>query len=362
MLSGSTQTPAGVARGAASMGTREDTNGRANLTACALSTLAQSRARRGSFAERAPSVLAPADELVGLGGADPADRFSLPALVAGGVSVVPWTVNDPARMSALARAGAHGLITDRPDLLDSALPPLGGRPFDAQGHRGARGLRPENTLPALEAALDARVTTLEVDVALTADGVPILAHDPELSRTCRANEAAKADRVVALTLSEVRRGFVCDRLTMPPPQTNELGESPVATAFARARGLPHAYTPPTLDDALAFVKAYGVQSAAELPSVGRCPGCASAAAGVGFSIELKVSAETFARGETAAPAAFVERVVEVVKRHGVEERVAVQSFDADVLRAVETAHPELRTVYLVGRERGALSCDPAPKQ
>ncbi len=43
-------------------------------------------------------------------------------------------------------------------------------PYDLQGHRGARGLRPENTLPAFEAALDLLVTTLEADVHLTADG------------------------------------------------------------------------------------------------------------------------------------------------------------------------------------------------
>ena len=54
-------------------------------------------------------------------------------------------------------------------------------PFIIQGHRGARAVRPENTLPSFEAALDAGATSLETDVHLTADGVPVLVHDPQLS-------------------------------------------------------------------------------------------------------------------------------------------------------------------------------------
>jgi glycerophosphoryl diester phosphodiesterase len=53
-------------------------------------------------------------------------------------------------------------------------------PFLIQGHRGARGLRPENTLPSFEAALDAGALSIETDVHLTADGVPVLIHDPVL--------------------------------------------------------------------------------------------------------------------------------------------------------------------------------------
>src|SRR5438270_10768473 len=53
--------------------------------------------------------------------------------------------------------------------------------FNLQGHRGARGLRPENTLPAFEAALDIGVTSIETDIHLTSDGVPVLIHDDSLS-------------------------------------------------------------------------------------------------------------------------------------------------------------------------------------
>src|SRR5215207_8645136 len=53
--------------------------------------------------------------------------------------------------------------------------------FDLQGHRGARGLAPENTLAAFERALEIGVTTLELDIGLTSDGVVVIAHDPYLN-------------------------------------------------------------------------------------------------------------------------------------------------------------------------------------
>src|SRR5262245_3318088 len=53
--------------------------------------------------------------------------------------------------------------------------------FDLQGHRGARGLKPENTLPSFEVALDLGVSSIETDVHLTRDSVPVLVHDSQLS-------------------------------------------------------------------------------------------------------------------------------------------------------------------------------------
>src|SRR3954464_10968 len=50
--------------------------------------------------------------------------------------------------------------------------------FDVQGHRGARGLMPENTIPAFLLALDSGVTTLEMDLVITKDKQVIVSHDP----------------------------------------------------------------------------------------------------------------------------------------------------------------------------------------
>ena len=53
--------------------------------------------------------------------------------------------------------------------------------FDVQGHRGARGLRPENTIPAFLIALDSGVTTLEMDLCITKDGKVVVSHEPFMS-------------------------------------------------------------------------------------------------------------------------------------------------------------------------------------
>ena len=53
--------------------------------------------------------------------------------------------------------------------------------FDLQGHRGARGLRPENTLAGFAFALDLGVSTLELDCAVTRDGIVVVSHDPVLN-------------------------------------------------------------------------------------------------------------------------------------------------------------------------------------
>ena len=57
--------------------------------------------------------------------------------------------------------------------------------LDLQGHRGARGLAPENTLAAFAWALAIGVTTLEMDAAVTKDGIVVVSHDPALNPVCR---------------------------------------------------------------------------------------------------------------------------------------------------------------------------------
>ena len=62
-----------------------------------------------------------------------------------------------------------------------ALMTLPASAFDLQGHRGARGLAPENTIPGFETALRIGVTTLELDLAMTKDGVLVVSHDSQLN-------------------------------------------------------------------------------------------------------------------------------------------------------------------------------------
>src|SRR3954470_22797234 len=91
------------------------------------------------------------------------------------------------------------------------------RPFLLQGHRGARGLRPENTLPSFEAALDAGVTTVETDLHLTRDGVAVLCHDARLGEwwatplgSAPVLGPAHRPAISSLTVEELR-GYRADR-------------------------------------------------------------------------------------------------------------------------------------------------------
>jgi glycerophosphoryl diester phosphodiesterase len=82
--------------------------------------------------------------------------------------------------------------------------------FDLQGHRGARGLAPENTLPAFASALSIGVTTLELDLAMTSDGVLVVSHDRRLNpdHTRGADGtflAAEGPAIRSLTLAQLQR-------------------------------------------------------------------------------------------------------------------------------------------------------------
>src|SRR5579875_1820854 len=133
---------------------------------------------------------------------------------------------------------------------------------DLQGHRGARALHPENTLPSFEAALDAGVSSIETDVHLTRDGVAVLCHDPLLCdppcRLLRPGSAAFAGVppwVSQSTLADLR-DYRADGNPDPsrfPDQCAAI--TPLAAVFAEQHGV-HPYGIPTLEELLRFTAAY----------------------------------------------------------------------------------------------------------
>jgi glycerophosphoryl diester phosphodiesterase len=175
-----------------------------------------------------------------------------------GFRVVPWTVNEPDRMRELVSFGVDGLITDRPDLalaLDAGI--------DIQGHRGARGLRPESTLPAFERALELGTSTLEFDLSLIADGGAVVWHDARL-------EAPKCSgpRDGGIELATAKRDDLkkwrCDGLLSArfPEQRREVG--PISREFAAARHL-NVFSPVTLRELLDFFELWGRKHPGAVP-------------------------------------------------------------------------------------------------
>jgi glycerophosphoryl diester phosphodiesterase len=307
-----------------------------------------------------------------LPGSPSSELHGVKLLQAAGHAVVPWTVNDLAAMKSLLKLGVRGLISDRPDLLREAVAGFDadgdGRPgdyldadglidsakFDAQGHRGARDLRPESTFPAFEAALDQLVSTLETDCAITRDGVPVLSHEPDVTAAfARRPDGGEVHAVIHhLTLKELQSRYVLDRLQPTrPAQSRDLAGSPVAVAFARTQGLASPYAMPSLKQLFAFVRAYEQHyrtgaGKAHPESARR----AKNASRVKFDLETKLSPSLEARGLTPGFKPFAHAVAGVVKAEGLESRTQIQSFDYRTLLEVHVAYPAIQTVFLLGDE------------
>src|SRR5688572_20930239 len=108
--------------------------------------------------------------------------------------------------------------------------------FDVQGHRGARGLKPENTIPGFITALDSGVTTLEMDVVITADNQVVLSHEPWISSSfcfdstgrVISEKDEKKFNIYKMTYDQVAK-FDCGSKGDPkfPQQTRERQSKPL---------------------------------------------------------------------------------------------------------------------------------------
>lgn len=164
------------------------------------------------------------------------------------------------------------------------------------GHRGARARRPENTLPAFRYAIAEGVDFVELDVLITKDNVPVVVHDPLIDGT----------PIYTLTLAEVKQ-YDCGAKQSPwfPMQV------PVPGASV-----------PTLDEVFDLSRESTVQ----------------------FNVEAKLSVDH--PELTPGPEAFAGLILDSIRKHGIEQRVILQSFDPRVVRAMEKLAPSIR--------RGAL--------
>lgn len=339
-------------------------------------------ARAGGGADPRPPALSPwhllladGDPRTGVPDRAPgtSEIVDVKSLQAAGFPVVPWTVNDRARMDHLLALGVDGIITDRPDLLHQALQAFDankdGKPgdyldangnvdparFDAQGHRGARDLRPESTLPAFEAALDLGMTTLETDCVITRDGQAVLSHEPRLERTKtrrldgRPMPTGDGIAIRNLTARELQATY--DRamtLSERPLQTLDPAASPVSKAFAEARGLPSLHAVLTLQDLFAFVKAYEAHYAARAAEGdARARARQAAARRVRYNLETKTSPADERAGLTPEPASFTRVLGRAVEAAGLTERTTVQSFDYRTLLVAQREFPRLGLAFLL---------------
>ena len=179
------------------------------------------------------------------------------------------------------------------------------RAVKVQGHRGARGVRPENTIPAFEYAIAAGVDALELDMAVTRDNVIVISHDPYLEPPVCTGPRAKAV-IRELTRAEILQ-WDCGAMQNP--------------AFPRQQAIPGTRMP-TLDEVFALATKGSFD----------------------FNIETKIFPD---RPQlTPPPEEFARMVLEKVRKHGLTKRVILQSFDFRTLHAMKKLAPEIRLAAL----------------
>ncbi len=233
-----------------------------------------------------------------------------------------------------------------------------------QGHRGARGLRPENTFPSIEVALDVGVSSIELDLHLTAEDIPVITHEPFLReqpfRCAEPNspyavDPSKPTPIRQLTLEQLRtlRADVNVDPRRFPKQTTEI--TPLAKWFADDNGY-HPYTIPTLIDLLLFVQAYSDEPG---EMVGKTPEQQQRARRVRIDLELKRypfrSHELREQFDPWKGGVLERATVEAVRSTGMSDRVIIRSFDHRSLRAIRAYDGRLTTAILLS---GDVPADP----
>lgn len=178
------------------------------------------------------------------------------------------------------------------------------------GHRGARARRPENTLPAFRYAIEQGVDFLELDVAVTKDNALVISHDPLINAAICSGPKTGVP-IHTLTLAELNQ-YDCGAKQNPLFKT----QVPVPGTHI-----------PTLDEVFDLSRGTTVQ----------------------FNVETKIFAD---KPElTPDPETFTKMILDLVKKHGIEQRVILQSFDPRTLRVMKGLDPSIRRAALFETNR-----------
>lgn len=194
--------------------------------------------------------------------------------------------------------------------------------FDLQGHRGARGIYPENTIPGFIKALDFGVTTVELDLAITKDKRVIVSHEPWMSaEICLqpdGSEIAKAEQmnfnIYQLTYEEIKQ-FDCGSKGNErfPEQEKVKATKPLLSDVIKA-----------VEDHIKSYSRYEVD----------------------YNIEIKSRKD----GDNVyhpSPQEFSDLVYALVDQYLPWERIVIQSFDLRVLKYWKEKYPHVRLALLI---------------
>jgi glycerophosphoryl diester phosphodiesterase len=188
--------------------------------------------------------------------------------------------------------------------------------LDLQGHRGARGLFPENTLPAFKAAMDIGVNTLELDTVLTKDKQLIIHHDTNLNpEICIWTNGSKVEAIPVknFTVSELKE-LDCGAL-----KNKRFPEQAIVPGTKLS----------TLKEFFMYVKEYERENKISRPFL--------------FNIETKINEKNYTNEDISD---YARIMVKTIEEAGVVKRSTVQSFVLEVLPEVKKLNPEITTSAL----------------
>jgi glycerophosphoryl diester phosphodiesterase len=193
--------------------------------------------------------------------------------------------------------------------------------FDLQGHRGCRGLRPENTLEAFEHALEIGVTTLELDTGITKDRVPVVSHDRALN-----------PQKTRINVTFITEEILIKDLTYEELSQYDVGVMRSDYDWPRQKEIPGAKIP-RLEDVFILVKEYEELQDRKIM----------------LNIETKISPS--APEETFSPEEFVDILLELIEEYEMEDRVIIQSFYWKTIMLVKEKNPSIKTAALLTSSR-----------
>lgn len=195
--------------------------------------------------------------------------------------------------------------------------------FDLQGHRGVRGLTPENSLAGFELAIKLGATTLETDVAITRDGVVVLHHDLALNPNITRDASGKWLEKPSLPIHQ---------LSWEEIKTYDIGRikpgTRYATDFSEQKPIDGTRVP-RLAELFEMVRRGGHER-------------------MRFAIETKLNPHL--PDATQAPEPFATALVAEIRKAGMQQRVQIMSFDWRTLQVVQRIAPEIPTVYLSAQQ------------
>jgi len=194
--------------------------------------------------------------------------------------------------------------------------------FDKQGHRGCRGLMPENTIPAMLYAVGMMVTTLEMDVCISKDKKVLLSHEPFFNHEITTKPGGgfvEEKEEKSLNLYQMNYADIMQYDVGMKPHPRFPGQQKIKAVK------------PLLSDVFKAVKEYMMTARRPFPF---------------YNIETKCSPETDNIFHPA-PAEFVELLMKEITDQQMEDYVIIQSFDSRTLQYLHRHYPKIKTAMLV---------------